>query len=260
MKSNNSSQLQKEIYVSGFIRSYWIAFITIMSTLKTCLSIIFTRKTDKNSYRTKVDHILQSWGKRLLAIIHTQVKVVGKENLQFTPGRAYMVMCSHTSNYDIPATFAVLPGSIRMLAKKELKKIPIFGRAIESSEMLFIDRQNRKQAIKDLAEAKQKMEDGIILWVAPEGTRTLGRGKVGKLKKGGFHVAVDTDAIIIPIAFRGIDDLQLREKLAWHINKTIECHIGTPIDSRGYDKKNLNQLLQVVESQFKSLVGSEQSS
>ncbi len=258
MMAKNNSQQPVKVYISGFFRSYWIAFLTVASTLKTSLSVIFTRKTDKKSYRAKVDKSLQSWGKRLLNILHTRITVVGKEHLQLIPGRAYMIMCSHTSNYDIPATFAVMPGSIRMLAKKELKKIPVFGRAIESSEMLFIDRQHKKQALKDLAKAKQKMEDGIILWVAPEGTRTIGSGKVGKLKKGGFHMAMDTEAIILPIAFRGIDNLQLRDRLGWHLHKTIECHIGTPIDSRSFSKKNINQLLERVESQFQTLVGNGQ--
>ncbi len=255
MKPSGKKKNNDSVYISGFFKSYWMAVITILSTLKTCLIIIFTTKKDKQQFRAKVDNILKSWGQRLLKITRTQISVVGAENLQFIPGRAYMIMCSHTSNYDIPATFTVIPGSIRMLAKKELKKIPIFGRAIESSEMMFIDRHHRKQAIRDLAEAREKMEDGIILWVAPEGTRTMGAHKVGKLKKGGFYLALDTDAIILPIAFQGINNLQLREKLAWHINKTIECHIGLPVDSRSYSRQNVGSLMQDIENQFKTLVG-----
>ncbi len=242
---------------SGFFKSSWIFIITVLSTLKTCLHILIVRGEDNPGFRAKIDKILRHWAERLLGIISVQMSVVGEENIHLEAGRAHMIMCSHTSNYDIPATFAVMPGSIRMLAKKELKKIPIFGHAIARSEMPFVDRINRKQAIKDLAYAKAKMESGIILWVAPEGTRTHGEKKVGKLKKGGFHLALATDAIIIPIAFRGIHDVQLLRQIKWNLNKEVVCHIGKPIDSRDYDKKHIKQFMTDFESKLSQLVGVE---
>ena len=243
--------------LTGPFHSIWIFIITVLSTLKTCSHILIVPGSGKAGFRDKIDKILVSWAHRLLAIIGTKISVQGAENLYFEPGRAHMIMCSHTSNYDIPATFAVVPGSIRMLAKKELKKIPIFGHAISRSEMPFINRIDRKDAIKDLAYAKAKMEDGIILWVAPEGTRTFGPNQVGRLKKGGFHLALGTDAIIHPIAFRGIHDVQLLKKIQWTLNKEVVCHIGKSIDSRNYDKKTLRQMMLDLETEFKVLVGSE---
>ncbi len=249
--------MAEQISPTGPLRSSWIFITTVMATLKTCLHILVLPGSKRADFRGKVDKILQNWGRRLLRILSVKLTIVGEENLIFKPGRAHMLMCSHTSNYDIPATFAIIPGSIRMMTKKELKKIPIFGHAINRSEMPFINRSNRQEAMKDLAVAKAKMEDGIILWVAPEGTRTRGSKTVGKLKKGGFHLALKTDAITIPIAFRGIDDLQLLRKVSWKLNKSIVCHIGKPIDSRDYDKKQLAQFMQDVEAELSQLVGAE---
>jgi 1-acyl-sn-glycerol-3-phosphate acyltransferase len=251
--------MKRQTKLTGPFSSVWVFTITVLSTLKTCVKILLLRDSSKTGFRAKVDKILVSWGRRLLAILSAKISIKGAENIYFEKGRAHMIMCSHTSNYDIPATFAVIPGSIRMMAKKELKKLPVFGHAITRSEMPFINRSDRKDALKDLAYAKAKMEDGIILWVAPEGTRTAGANAVGRLKKGGFHLALSTDAIIHPIAFRGIHDLQLLKKIKWTLNKDIECHIGKPIDCRNYNKKNLNQLMQLVESEFKILVGQTNS-
>ena len=247
--------MTRKTQLTGKFSSIWIFIITVLSTLKTCTHILLVRGSGKAGFRDKIDKILVSWGNRLLDIISAKISLKGEDNLYFEEGRAHMLMCSHTSNYDIPATFAVIPGSIRMMAKKELKKIPIFGHAITRSEMPFINRNDRKEALKDLAYAKAKMEDGIILWVAPEGTRTAGANTVGRLKKGGFHLALGTDAIIHPIAFRGIHDVQLLKKIQWNLNKDIECHIGKPIDSRNYDKKSVRELMQEVETTFKVLVG-----
>lgn len=242
-------------YQSGFFRSSWLFTITVLSTLKTCLRVLVLPGSSRPDFRSRMDKLLQRWGKRLLQILHVKMSVMGEGNLQFEQGRAYMIMCSHTSNYDIPATFAVIPGSIRMLAKKELKKLPIFGHAITRSEMVFVDRKNRREAVKDLARAKQRMEDGIILWVAPEGTRTAGPRKVGRLKKGGFQLALDTGAIIIPLAFRGIDDVQLLKKFRWTLHKPVECHIGKGIDTRRYSKKQTSELMADFETELKKLVG-----
>ncbi len=39
-------------------------------------------------------------------------------------------MCNHQSNFDIPVLLGYLPVQFRWLAKAELFKIPIFGRAM----------------------------------------------------------------------------------------------------------------------------------
>lgn len=257
MNTVNNQPLVKNEYVTGFFETWWIFSKTVLFTLLTSIKVLLVRKQEKLQFRSKIDHILKIWGQSLMRYVGAKVVVVGAENFKLFPGRAHMIMCSHTSNYDIPATFTAIDGSIRMLAKKELKKFPFFGNAMERCEMVFIDRQNRENAIKDLKEAQKVMEDGIILWVAPEGTRTIGAGKVGNLKKGGFHLAANTEAIIIPIAFRGINDLQLREKIAWHKPRTIECHIGKPIDSRNVSEAKVKNLLEAVRSSFEELVGAK---
>jgi len=256
MNLENTDKITDEKeYVTGHIESFWIFSKTILYTFGICVKVIMVKFIDKNQYRQVMDRILKCWGCNLMRILDTQIELKGKEHFKLEPGRAHMIMCSHTSNYDIPATFASLDGSIRMLAKKELKNIPFFGKAMQRIEMVFIDRQNKANAISDLNAAKRVMEDGIVLWVAPEGTRTIGAKKLGKLKKGGFHLAVSTDAIIIPIGFRGINDLQLRERYAWHKHRTIECHIGKPIDSKNFPVTKINNLLVEVRQSLETLIG-----
>ena len=58
-----------------------------------------------------------------------------------------------------------------------------------AAEFPFVDRKNRYQAIKDLAYAQQLMESGIVIWIAPEGTRSKD-GKLAPFKKGAFITAI----------------------------------------------------------------------
>jgi 1-acyl-sn-glycerol-3-phosphate acyltransferase len=72
-------------------------------------------------------------------------------------------MSNHRSHYDIPLIFLSLPGSIRMLTKKELFNIPIWGRGLRAAEFLSIDRRDHAQAMKDMEYAKERMQSGIVL-------------------------------------------------------------------------------------------------
>ncbi len=57
-----------------------------------------------------------------------RLEVHGRENLG--PGETYLVMSNHQSFYDIPVLFVVIGSNIRMIAKKELFHVPIFGKAL----------------------------------------------------------------------------------------------------------------------------------
>jgi len=61
-----------------------------------------------------------------------------------------MIMLNYRGLYDIPLIMLSLPGSIRMLTKKELFKVPIWDRGLQAGELISIDRFDLEQAKKDL--------------------------------------------------------------------------------------------------------------
>ena len=52
-------------------------------------------------------------------------------------------------------------------------------------------------------EAARRIRSGQSVVIFPEGTRTRD-GRLGAFKKGGFHLAMDSGADIVPVAIRGI--------------------------------------------------------
>ena len=147
---------------------------------------------------------------------------------------------------------------MRMLAKKELSKVPFLGRAMKAAEFPFVDRKNRRQAIKDLAYAKELMESGIVMWIAPEGTRSKD-GKVAPFKKGGFITAIQSKATIIPMAIRGAHDILPARTYQLNINQQAEIHIGQAIDASQYTLENKNELMEKVHQEIKKLAGETES-
>lgn len=211
---------------------------TLVSTVVTLTTFWWAKLAGKAS-RKRIDEIIHAWAERLLQIVAVKLHVIGKPPV-YMKQQAYIIMSNHASLYDIPIIFASLPGSIRMIAKKELSYIPYFGGSLKHSEFIFIDRQNRAQAIKDLKKAKKKMSEGIVIWAAPEGTRTRD-GILGPFKKGIFKLAKETNAMIIPVGIRGARHLLPAKTWRFNPGQDIYVHIGAPIAAQDFDETALNQ-------------------
>lgn len=237
------------------VRKWWIVLRTCATTLMYSLrAIVGTSFKKPEQRRAYIDRLCREWSSQLLRYIDLRYTVIGQENLTLTPGKRYIVMTNHSSHYDIPVSFMAIPGSMRMLAKKELYAIPLFGRAMRVAEFLIIDRQNQEQARKDLEKAREKMESGIMLWVAPEGTRSRS-GELMPFKKGGFHLAINTGATIIPVGIRNIINVLPPDTTDIHLHQQVEVHIGKPIDASAYGLDQRQALVERVRAQIQALCG-----
>lgn len=203
--------------------------------------------------RETVDVYTRGWSTTLLQMVRVNLTVRG-EIPEFGDGRRYIIMSTHASQYDIPVTFVSMPGSVRMLAKKEMFGIPLLGAAMKAAEFPSIDRHNRHRAVQDLARARAMMESGIVLWAAPEGTRSPD-ARLQPFKKGCFHLALDTEAIIVPMAIRGVH--RVLQARSWKINlgQPVEVKVGRPIDTSGMSKSQVPELMAQVRGQLEDLLG-----
>ena len=164
-------------------------------------------------------------------------------------------MCNHASLFDIPLSLQAFPTtSLRMLAKKELSRIPIMGGGMVAAEFPFIDRKNRRQAIQDLEKVKHLLESGIVMWIAPEGTRSE-TGALAPFKKGGFITAIKTNALIIPMGIRGANQILPARTRQFRLNQQAELHIGKPIDASRFDLDHKDALITEVHQAIQDLLG-----
>ncbi|WED43208.1 lysophospholipid acyltransferase family protein [Legionella cardiaca] len=240
------------------LRTQWIILLSVLYTADACLRSIIKRFTGKTN-RAWVDKTIHQWANRLLNLVGVKCKVVNPHGIEPKQGQATIIMCNHSSLYDIPLSFKAFPNhSIRMLAKKELSRIPIMGKGMMAAEFPFIDRKNRHQAIKDLEAVRKLLESGIVMWIAPEGTRSKD-GKLAAFKKGAFITAIEAKAIIIPIGIRGAYDILPARTTQININQTAEIHIGAPIDASRYTNENKEELVKLVHQSMQLLVEEQDS-
>jgi 1-acyl-sn-glycerol-3-phosphate acyltransferase len=155
-------------------------------------------------------------------------------------------MSNHQSNFDIPVLLAYLPVQFRWLAKAELFKIPIFGRAMRGAGYVKIDRFNQESAFESINEAARKMKNGVSIMIFPEGTRSRD-GNIRPFKKGGFFMAVDAGVPIVPVILLGT--WTLMDKSSLRINTgEVSLNIETPIATTDYTRDNKDDLIESVRA------------
>lgn len=238
----------------GRIKSFWIASVLVFYTGTVCLRSIL-KYFFSTPTRAWVDKTIHHWADQLLNTVQVDYQVINPFKVQPQPGQATILMCNHSSVYDIPLGFKAFPlHSIRMLAKRELSKIPIMGKGMSAAEFPFVDRKNRQQAIKDLQYAEQLMKSGVIIWIAPEGTRSK-NGKLAPFKKGAFITAIHAQATIIPIGIRGAFDIIPARTYNINLKQKAEIHIGLPIDASQFSLENKDELIAQTYAAIKKLTG-----
>jgi len=199
--------------------------------------------------REDVDERARWFGRRVVEVLGIELTARGAENVP--PGRAYIYMSNHQSHLDIPMLYATLPSpTIRMLGKKELFQIPLWGTGLRAAEFIEVDRSNHVRAMHSIERAAELVRDGVSIYLAPEGTRSRD-GKIGKLKKGGFHLAKETATPIVPVAIRGTIAILPRGARVMQSGKPVEVTIGKPIEVEG---RAMEELMKEVERFFKQHV------
>ena len=173
------------------------------------------------------DARLADWSRSIVRHADVDLTV---EGLHHVPrDRACVYMSNHQSHLDIPILYSIFPGTLRMVAKAELFKVPVWGRAMRAAGFVRVTRSgDRAEAIAAMKECAEAISGGVNVWIAPEGTRSID-GKIAKFKKGGFILARDTGADIVPIGIDGSRDILPKNTTIFQRGARVKVTFGAPI-------------------------------
>ena len=152
------------VFLHTVVAYIWIILATAVLSSLTILVSFFPNSGNA------MHAVARTWGRCILWAGRTKVHVRGMENIR--PSESVIFMSNHQSNFDIPVFFSALPVRFRWLAKAELFKIPIFGRAMRAAGYISIDRSDGKSALRSLKRAAQSIRTGSSVLIFPEGTRS----------------------------------------------------------------------------------------
>lgn len=144
------------------------------------------------------DARVQVWAMQLLRIWGIDLEVRGKP---VTLGPALLV-CNHISWLDILVIHATR--HCRFVSKSELRDWPVLGTLATGGGTLYIERAQRKDAMRMVKDMAKSLREGDVLAVFPEGTTGDGIGMLP------FHAnliqsAIEAEAPIQPLALQFVD-------------------------------------------------------
>ena len=209
--------------------------------------IIFYRfKKDRSHFYEWCD-----WGARVwLRACGVGVDVRGLENLD--PGRDYVFVSNHRSYLDTASLYAFAGKRMGLVAKRELLKVPIFGYGMGIANVFAIDRSNPERARRSMDRARDLIRKGFSFGVFAEGTRAL-PGELLPFKKGAIHLALQTEAAMVPVVFKNTDQLMGKRRGVAY-KGTVEMVILPPIETEG---KNARQDLMPLLNEVRGAIGRE---
>lgn len=154
-----------------------------------------------------------------------RVKTIGLENLH--PGTTYIFMSNHVSNIDPPLLLPLIPGRSSVMARHELFRYPILGRAMRIASLVPVNRGNRDAGIAAVRAAETVVKQGIHMTIYVEGHRSRD-GKLLPFKKGPFYLAEQCQVPVVPVTISGTHEVMPKGRFSIK-NGTVTVIFHAPI-------------------------------
>lgn len=227
-------------------------FLVIGSVILGTLSILLGWVPPRGNW---VFAFAKIWSFLLLRASWLEVQVRREGGIE--PGTSYIYLANHQSLFDIPVLLSTVPGQVRMMAKRSLFRIPIFGWALSAGGFIPIDRGDRSTATarRSFSSATERLRRGISILLFPEGTRSLDDTLL-PFQRGGFLLALKLGLPIVPVGIRGTRAVQ--HKGNWAIRPgPVVVSYGAPIAVADYGIRRKGELNAEVRRRIAELAGIE---
>ncbi len=184
------------------------------------------------------------WTFLILKTAGVKVIVSGKENIR--KKNVCIYLSNHQSYFDVFALVNILPARVRIIAKKYLYAIPVFGWSIRVAGYISLDTNRRDDLMKSFEEAGKKIKKGRPVLFFAEGVRSSD-GTLQEFKKGAFLIALKAGIPIVPITISGAHEIMppgtMRIKPG-----TMKIIFDEPILTEDLAVSQLNELMTKVRT------------
>jgi 1-acyl-sn-glycerol-3-phosphate acyltransferase len=143
--------------------------------------------------------IRKKWAQFQIKMLGAKLEISGTIDSE-----AKLFIINHRSMLDIIALEAIMPNDPCWVAKQEITDIAWFGRINDIPKMISINREDKKGLLKLLKETKQRIDEGRVIMIFPEGTRSK-TDKFLPFKAGAKMVAEKHHLKVQPVVVCGTD-------------------------------------------------------
>ena len=191
------------------------------------------------------------WSRGFIRILLLPVHVEGRENMN--PRQSYVIIPNHQGAFDIFLVYGFLGRHFKWMMKKELRQIPLVGKACESADFIFVDQKGGPKALKETHDrARSILQDGMSLVVFPEGARTWD-GRMRRFKRGAFQLADELQLPLLPVTINGSFEVLPRTCgvgfVNWHrLSLTIHAPILPHGEGAEAERTVMQEAFDVINS------------
>lgn len=188
-------------------------------------------------------------GRRVLGI---EIEARGLEALE--RGRPYVFMSNHESFLDGPLLTTVLDRPLRFIVKKFVLGIPVMGPGMRFVGYIPVEKEGLGAGRRSISRAVRAVRgERHSFLIFPEGTRSWD-GILQPFRRGGFFLALDCGAPIVPVTIRGTYALMPRGR--WLIRKgRVRIVFHPPVPVAGYTPETMAGLMDTVKAAISSDIG-----
>jgi len=236
----SSSSNPNHYYARGALYLSALFVVAMSSAIMAVPMIIIGRRFDIDWVVAKTFHAVAS------TLLDLEVEVEGEEIVDNnTPA---VMMFNHQSMVDIVILGRLTPKRSTIMAKHSLQFTPL-GPFMLLAGAIFINRGNNAKAVQSLSDAALRIKTKkLSISMYPEGTRHLSeRPDILPLKKGGFHLAIQSGLPIIPIVTENYWKLY---RPGYFSTGTIKVRVLPAIPTAGMTVADVPRLANLVRDQM----------
>ena len=176
--------------------------------------------------RRQIDGVISGFARFCAWFGRTPLEVNGLDHMR--DGEAYVVVPNHESNWDPVVLFSALRHiSLRGAFKKEILRIPFFGRALLLTGFVVVERANTEADVQRLRQNLAVRPRDVSVVFYAEGKRSRD-GRLQPFKKGAFVTAITQHLSVLPIGTAGTFRIWKPGKLMIRSGPAV-VEIGPPI-------------------------------
>lgn len=211
---------------------FWLFLIIVWPVMLVCKQRV--KKGDWAGADRITRKWVPAWANSLLWLAGVRKTVTGVENIP--TDRPCVFVANHQSYYDIPIMLTCLNEPHAIMAKAEIKKIPLVRGWMENLGCLFVDRKDARSAINTMKDAEKLLKMGRSVTIFPEGTRSK-NGEIGDFKGGSFRIATRTGVCVVPVRIEGTRDIMENNGFYWMKPGKVTVHILPAVETAGLSKE-----------------------
>lgn len=228
----------KKCKIFARIRGFFYCIFFLLSVLFVICLFAFTNNQEK------IHKIRRIWAKIQLKVLRVRVEFIGELDKNAT-----MIMMNHQSMLDIIALEALYERNLAWVAKKEIRDLPVFKYTMTKPRLICVDRKNPRSIIGVIKEARERLAEGRVLAIFPDGTRSK-TDKILKFQVGAKVLAEKLALKVQPLLI--IDSARLLDSKDFTIHSgvlKIVCLGLIDTSEEGWLEKTHDKMQEILDAQ-----------